>query len=72
WVIDDTTTHFGSQYALSDAEHYIEVLVQYADDADAENGYATMWIDGVEQGSISSLDLSTKSQPDEARLGAIA
>ena len=62
---DDT-----GNYEISDALHYIEVLLEYASGAAANDGAITLWIDGVEKEELGGLDIFDISKPDGARLGA--
>lgn len=41
---------------ITDAPHYIEVLVHRATGSTANNGYLTEWVDGVEEETISGQD----------------
>jgi hypothetical protein len=56
---------------ISDAEHYIEVLVTYASGADAEDGVITLWVDGGQEDTDTTVDLFTRLQPDGVQLGAL-
>ena len=38
-----------SAYALTDEEHYIECYLERASDAEAEDGQATLWVDGTQR-----------------------
>ena len=71
-VVDDVggwdTT--GNQ-AITDAPHYIEVLVEYASSNVASDGRVTLWIDGSQEGQITGLDIYDVSKPDRARMGAV-
>jgi len=62
----DTT---GNQ-AITDAPHYIEVLVEYASSSVASDGRVTLWIDGVQEAQVTGLDIYDVSKPDQARMGA--
>jgi len=68
--IDAGTFTYTSYYTISDGPHWIEALWQYATTADANNGVMTLWIDGVQQQTITTLDLFTLTQPGYAVLGA--
>jgi hypothetical protein len=70
-VGNDTGWSFTGWYAITDAEHYVEVQVQYASSATASDGTATLWIDGVEQQQMTGIDLFDLAKPDRARLGAL-
>ena len=58
-------------YDLSDEEHYIEFLVQYASSASASDGQAALWFDGQQQETLTGLDIFDISQPDNLRVGAV-
>ena len=56
---------------ISDAGHYIEVLVEFASGPAAHDGRITYWIDDLAIGRHESLDLYDPSRrPDHLRLGA--
>jgi hypothetical protein len=72
-VIDDSLTwNATSNYDISDAEHYVEIQVQYATSDVASDGTLTLWIDGAQQELITGLDIYDISKPDNARLGAVS
>jgi hypothetical protein len=70
-VGNDTGWSFTGWSAITDAEHYVEVQVQYASSATASDGTATLWIDGVEQQQMTGIDLFDLAKPDRARFGAL-
>jgi len=60
-----------SYYDLTDAEHCIEFLVQFATSAVASDGFLKLWIDDVLKETVSNLDIYDASKPDSGRLGAV-
>jgi hypothetical protein len=57
---------------ISDAEHYIEVLVEFATSASAGNGRITCWVDGVQVDQDTGLDLyDSARRPYQLRAGAV-
>jgi len=62
-------TYLGSSVSISDAEHYIEIHVEYASGASANDGQITYYIDGVQQQQVSNIDLYNLSKPSSVRLG---
>lgn len=70
-VNDSTTTIWTSFYTITDAEHYIEVLVQYASGPSGNDGVQTLWIDGSQQETITTIDLDGLSEPGQSRMGAV-
>lgn len=70
-VYDDAvSTNDTAYYDISDSEHYIECRITYASSAEASDGTAELFIDGVSQEELTGLDLYDLSEPDKARLGA--
>ncbi len=67
---DGSTTQFTSLYTVTDAEHYIEVRVEYASSDVASDGTLTLWFDGSQQETITNIDLFDLSQWNESRIGA--
>jgi hypothetical protein len=63
--------HVTSQIVLSDAPHYIEVLVAYASSAVASDATLTIWIDGVQADQVTGIDLYDRSKPDTVLLGVV-
>lgn len=71
-VIDDNGAYIGTNwYTITDDAHYIEILVEYADDPGSENGELTLWVDGALQENINDIDIFTRTQPNEMRMGAV-
>lgn len=66
---DDFAYSSTSYYNVTDAEHYVEVLVEYASGAAANDGTLTLWIDGSQQEQVTNLDIYDISKPDVAQLG---
>ena len=56
-------------YAISDAAHFVEVDWAAATSAGANDGYLSLWLDGVLQETKSSIDNDTL-RVEQARLGA--
>jgi hypothetical protein len=69
---DGYVTESSDWATLSDDEHYLEVLVEYASSDSASDGTATLWIDGAYATQLNGLDLYTISKPERLRLGAIS
>ena len=65
-------TDIVSDEIITDAEHYIEVLFQKATGESNNDGVCTAWIDGVQEGTASGLDIwDNFADMTVARLGAI-
>jgi len=58
-------------FAISDAPHVIEVAWQAATAVGANDGSATLWVDGVQAESLTNLDNDTRFI-EYVRLGAIS
>jgi len=58
-------------FTTSDAPHFIELDWRAATAPGASDGNLTLWIDGVEQADLTSVDNDTW-RIDRARLGALA
>lgn len=73
-VIDDGSTGVDIQTtAITDAPHYVEVLLSRASGADANDGVATIWIDGSQVGTKTDWDNYTRmANVTYMRFGAIA
>jgi len=56
---------------ITDAPHFIEIEWHAASAVGANNGSATLWIDGVQTGSLSGLDNDTR-RIEYVRLGAVS
>jgi hypothetical protein len=56
---------------ITDAPHSIEFDWQAATAPGANNGALTLWIDGIQQASLSGIDNDTR-RIDQIRLGAVA
>jgi len=69
---DAAGNDISSYYVITDASHYIEVLIEYASSDVASDGQGTLWIDGSQKEVVSGIDLYDLSKPDRARLGAVA
>jgi len=66
----DTYTYLNSsKYLISNDWHVIEIEWQTASAPGANDGFLTLWIDGVLKETIGSADNDTLTI-DEARLGA--
>ena len=55
---------------ISDASHFIELDWWAATSSGANNGGVTLWVDGVQTGSLSGLDNDTR-RIDQVRFGAV-
>lgn len=54
------TSSYYSLPSPNDGPHYVEAFWQKASTADANDGFATLWIDGVEQGGLTGVDCYTR------------
>jgi len=70
--VDDTTYAETSEYTISDAVHFVEVLIEYASGASANDSAMTLYIDDVQQQQVTGLDIYDITKPDRFRLGAVA
>ena len=61
---------YTSWVTLSDLSHFIEFDWQSATAAGANNGYLTLWLDGVQQAAFTGQDTDTR-RVDRVRLGAV-
>jgi hypothetical protein len=68
---DATSATNGTYFNISNATHFIEIDWQAATAAGANNGYITLWIDGVQKYTSPGIDNDTRRM-EEARLGAVA
>jgi hypothetical protein len=62
------STAFGT---IGDAPHFIEIEWLAATAAGANNGSVTLWIDGVQTGSLTGLDNDTR-RIEQVQLGAVS
>jgi hypothetical protein len=70
-VINDASTWVSTAwFTISDGPHPLEIDWRAATSAGANNGGVTLWIDGVQQAAISTVDNDTR-KIDSVRLGAI-
>ncbi|MHC4546745.1 MAG: hypothetical protein ACYSYL_19885 [Planctomycetota bacterium] len=68
---DDGGSWYNTSNALfTDAEHYIETLVEYASSSTAINGIVTLWVDGSQEAQDTGIDIYDLAKPDEGLLGA--
>jgi hypothetical protein len=68
---DSAGTTSTAWVTITDAPHAIEMEWQAASAAGANNGFATLWIDGVQSGILSGLDNDTR-RIEYVRLGAVS
>ena len=68
---DGTSWTSTNWFVLSDATHFIELDWQAATAVGANNGSLTLWIDGIQQANLTSVDNDTR-RIDRVRLGAVA
>jgi PKD repeat protein len=61
----------GTYFGITNATHYIEIDWQAATAAGANNGYITLWIDGVQKYTSPGIDNDAR-RVEEVRLGAVA
>jgi hypothetical protein len=70
---DGNTVHYSAYQVISDAEHYVEVLVRHASSAAAEDGLAVMTVDGAQSIQLAGLDLyDADKRPNNIQLGAVS
>jgi uncharacterized protein YjiK len=70
--LDDATTWTNSSwFTITDAAHFVEVDWRAATAAGANNGGITLWIDGIQRASLTTVDNDTR-RIDRVRLGAVA
>lgn len=68
-LIDDGTTWLNTLwFTLSDAPHALEIDWAAATAAGANNGFLTLWIDGVQKASLTGIDNDTR-RVDRVYLG---
>jgi RHS repeat-associated protein len=70
-VNDGSTWSSTSWVTISDAPHYLEANWKAATASGANNGILTFWVDGVQQGSFTTIDNDTR-KVDQVRLGAVS
>ncbi len=71
-VLNDATTWTSSSwFTISDAPHYIELDWQAATAIGANDGYLTLWIDGVQRANLAQVDNDTR-RIDRVQLGAVS
>jgi len=68
---DGSTWTNTNWFTISDDSHAIEFDWQAATGAGANNGSLTLWIDGIQQASLTGIDNDTR-RVDRVRLGAVA
>jgi hypothetical protein len=61
----------GTYFGITNASHYIEIDWQAATAAGANDGYITLWIDGVQEYTSPGIDNDTR-RVEEVRWGAAA
>ncbi len=71
-VLDDAGAFVNTNwFTITDAPHTIEVDWRAASTAGAINGGVTLWIDGLQQANLTTVDNDTR-RIDRVRLGAVA
>lgn len=71
-LLDDSTTWKSSRYlTISDGPHAIELDWRSATAVGANDGYLTLWIDGMQRANLTGVDNDTR-KIDQVRLGAVA
>ena len=69
-VVNDSTGWTSScRVTISDAPHYLETDWKASSAPGANNGVLTFWVDGVQQGTFTTIDNDTR-RVDQIRLGA--
>ena len=69
---DDATQNNSSYQAVTDAEHYVEVLVVFSTGEATNDATVDWWIDGDHKEQMTGLDIYSRDKPDRGRLGAVA
>jgi hypothetical protein len=70
-VNDGSTWKNTSSYIITDAPHFIEIDWKASSASGANNGYLTLWIDGMQKQNLPNIDNDTR-RIDQVRLGAVA
>jgi hypothetical protein len=71
-LVNDTKVWIStSWFTLSDAPHALELDWRAATAAGANNGGLTLWIDGIQQADLASVDNDSR-RIDQVRLGAVS
>jgi hypothetical protein len=71
-MLNDSTSYLNTAwYTISDAAHFIEIDWKASSAAGANNGYISLWIDGILKETKSGIDNDTR-RIDEIRLGPSA
>jgi hypothetical protein len=71
-LVNDSTSFANSaSFNISDAPHSIELDWQASTATGANNGSLTLWIDGVQQTSVTGVDNDTR-RIESVRLGAVS
>jgi len=70
-LLDGGVWRYTSWMTISDGLHYIEFDWQGSSGEGMNDGWLTLWIDGVERSKLVGLDNDTR-QIDRVRLGAVA
>lgn len=65
---DSQTTRSTNWFTISNASHAIELDWSAATAVNANNGYLTLWIDGLQRATVTGLDNDTR-RIDRIRLG---
>lgn len=67
-LTDDAGDTETAKYAITDAEHNIEVVLRRATSAVAADGELELWIDGTLKEAVTGLDIWDLARPNTARL----
>jgi len=68
---DNQATQSTAWVTISDAPHFIEMEWRAATAAGANNGSVTLWLDGVQAGTLTGLDNETR-RIERVQLGAVS
>jgi len=68
---DASSWHQTAYYDITNEEHYIEVLLEYASSSSATDAVLTLWIDGAQQEQVTDFNLYDLTKPNNARLGML-
>ena len=71
-AVNDSSSYISTNwYFLTDAPHYIEIHWAAATAPGANNGVITLWMDGVQKGTVTNIDNDTR-RIDTIQLGAVS
>ena len=68
---DNGTWGTSGWFNISDAPHFVEIAWRAATAAGANNGYLTLWIDGIQRANLTGVNSDTR-RIDRVRLGPVS